>query len=198
MNGCARSRSSLGGYREMDPLSVEGFAEEWSPTSRRMFEGVFEPSFRSQGQSVSPDAWRWAGWKTRTYLGFVAQLARQLRQMRPALLAAVVVHERAVFSPVDALTEYGEDVLETKQRGLQIIVQPESEMPERSNEPMVRMETVRQRLAPIVGDGRQLWLGVAIDKSDLSSLATVVKAALSTQTGRAGTHLFLMYGSVIP
>jgi hypothetical protein len=118
--------------------------------------------------------------------------------MRPALLAAVVVHERAVFSPVDALTEYGEDVLETKQRGLQIIVQPESEMPERSNEPMVRMETVRQRLAPIVGDGRQLWLGVAIDKSDLSSLATAVRAALSTQAGQAGTHLFLMNGSVIP
>jgi hypothetical protein len=57
---------------------------------------------------------------------------------------------------------------------------------------------VRQRLVPIVGDGRQLWLGVAIDKSDLSSLATVVRAALSTQAGRAGTHLFLMNGSVIP
>jgi Tetratricopeptide repeat len=176
----------------------KGFAEEWSPTSRRMFEGLFEPSFRSQGQSVSPDAWRWAGWKTRTYLACVAQLVRQLRQLRPALLAAVVVHERAVFLPVEALTEYGEDVLETKQRGVHIIVQPESGIPERSNEQMARMEMVRQRLVPIVGDGRQLWLGVAIDKSDLSSLATVVKAALSTQAGRAGTHLFLMNGSVIP
>jgi tetratricopeptide (TPR) repeat protein len=176
----------------------KGFAEEWSPTSRRMFEGLFEPSFRSQDQSVSPDAWRWAGWKTRTYLGFVAQLARQLRQTRPALLAAVVVHERAVFAPVEALTEYGEDVLETKQRGFHIVVQPESVMPERSNEQVVRMETIRQRLAPIVGDGRQLWLGVAIDKSDLSSLATAVRAALSTQAGQAGTHLFLMNGSVIP
>ena len=176
----------------------KGFAEEWSPTSRRMFEGLFEPSFRSQDQAVSPDAWRWAGWKTRTYLGFVAQLVRQLRQMRPALLAAVVVHERAVFSPVEALTEFGEDVLETKQRGFHIIVQPESGMSERSNEQVTRMETVRQRLAPIVGDGRQLWLGVAIDKSDLSSLATAVRAALSTQAGQAGTHLFLMNGSVIP
>jgi hypothetical protein len=96
------------------------------------------------------------------------------------------------------LTEYGEDVLETKQRGLQIIVQPESGMPDRSNEQVVKMETVRQRLTPTVGDGRQLWLGVAIDKSDVSSLATAVRAALSTQTGQAGTHLFLMYGSVIP
>jgi len=176
----------------------KGFAEEWSPTSRRMFAGLFEPSFRSQDQSVSPDAWRWAGWKTRTYLGFVAQLTRQLRQMRPALLTAVVVHERAVFSPVDALTEYGEDVLETKQSGFHILVQPESGMPERSNEQVARMETVRQRLAPIVGEGRQLWLGVAINKSDLSSPATAVRAALSTQAGQTGTHLFLMNGSVIP
>jgi hypothetical protein len=176
----------------------KGFAEEWSPTSRRMFEGLFEPSFRRQGQSVSPDAWRWAGWKTRTYLAFVAQLVRQLRQLRPALLTAVVVHERAVFLPVDALTEYGEDVLETKQRGFHIIVQPESGIPERSNEQMARMEMVRQRLIPIVGDGRQLWLGVAIDKSDLSSLATAVRAALSTPAGQVGTHLFLMNGSVIP
>jgi hypothetical protein len=60
------------------------------------------------------------------------------------------------------------------------------------------METVRQRLVPIVGDARQLWLGVAIDKSDLSSLAAAVRAALSTQIGQAGTHLFLMNGSVIP
>jgi tetratricopeptide (TPR) repeat protein len=176
----------------------KGFAEEWSPTSRRMFEGLFEPSMRSQDQSGSPDAWRWAGWKTRTYLGFVAQLARQLRQMRPALLAAVVVHERAVFSPVDALTEYGEDVLETKQRGFHIIVQPDPGMPERSNEQVVRMETVWQRLVSIVGDGRQLWLGVALDKSDLPSLAAAVRAALSTQAGGAGTHLFLMNGPVIP
>ena len=177
---------------------AKGFAEEWSPTSRRMFEGLFEPSFGSQDQSVSPDAWRWAGWKTRTYLGFVAGLIRQLRQTRPGLLAAVIVHEQAVFSPVDALMEYGEDVLETKQRGLHIIVQPESGMPERSDEQVARMETVRRRLVPIVGEGRQLWLGVAMGKLDVSSFVTVVRAAFSAQVGQAGTHLLLMNGSAIP
>ena len=29
---------------------AKGFAEEWSPTSRRMFEGLFGPSFDSQDQ----------------------------------------------------------------------------------------------------------------------------------------------------
>ena len=177
---------------------AKGFAEEWSPTSRRMFEGLFGPSVDSHDQSVSPDAWRWAGWKTRSYLGFVARLTQQLRQTRPGLLVAVVVHERAVLSPADALTEYGEDVLETKQRGLHLVVQPEPGMPERSDDQGAVMETVRQRLAPTAGDERQLWLGMALGASDQSSLVTAVRAALSTKVGQAGTHLLLINGPAIP
>ena len=177
---------------------AKGFAEEWSPPSRRMFEGQFGPSFDSHDQSVAPDAWRWAGWKMRTYLGFVAQLTQQLRQMRPGLMVAVVVHERAIFFPVDALTEYGEDVLETKQRGLHLVIQPESGMPERSDEQGAAMDTVRQRLAPTAEDERQLWLGMAIGASDLSSLVTAVRATVATKVGQVGPHLLLMNGPAIP
>lgn len=177
---------------------AKGFAEEWSSTSRRMFEGQFGVSFDSHDQSISPDPWHWAGWKTRSYLGFVARLTQQLRQTRPGLLVAVVVHEGAVLSPADALTAYGEDVLETKQRGLHLVVQPEPGMPERSDDQGAAMETVRQRLAPTAGDERQLWLGMALGASDQSSLITAVRAALSTKVGQAGTHLLLINGPAIP
>jgi tetratricopeptide (TPR) repeat protein len=177
---------------------AKGFAEEWSPTSRRMFEGLFGPSFDSHDQPVSPDAWRWAGWKARSYLGFVARLTQQLRQTRLGLLVAVVVHERAVLSPADALTEYGEDVLETKQRGLHLVVQPEPGMSERSDEQGAAMEMVRQRLAPTAGDERQLWLGMTLGASDPSSLVTAVRATVATKVGQAGTHLLLMNGPAIP
>jgi hypothetical protein len=188
---------------DIDGLVVEarrakGFAEEWSPTSRRMFEGRFGPSVDSHDQSVAPDAWRWAGWKTRSYLGFVARLTQQLRQTRPGLLVAVVVHERAVLSPADALTEYGEDVLETKQRGLHLVVQPEPGMPERSDDQGAAMETVRQRLAPTAGDERQLWLGMVLGAADTSSLVTAVRAILATKVEQTGTHLLLMNGPAIP
>mgnify|MGYP001503144338 CR=1 FL=1 len=179
---------------------AKGFAEEWSPTSRRMFEGSLGPSLSNHDQPVSPDVWRWAGWKTRTYLGFVSRLTQQLRQMRPGLLVAVVVHERAVFSPSDALTEYGEDVLETKQGGLHIIVQPEPGISERLDEQGAAMEMVRQRLAPTTGDERQLWLGMVLSlgASDPSSLVIAVRATLATKGGQAGTHLLLMNGPAIP
>jgi Tetratricopeptide repeat len=188
---------------DIDGLVVEarrtkGFAEEWSPTSRQMFEGQFGPSFDSQDQVASPDPWRWAGWKTRTYFGFVARLTQQLRQTRQRLLFAVVVHERAVFSPADALTEYGEDVLETKQRGLHLVVQPEPGMSERSDEQAARLETVRQRLAPTAEDERQLWMGMTLGASDPSSLVTAVRAILATKVGRVGPHLLLTNGPVIP
>jgi hypothetical protein len=188
---------------DIDGLVVEarrtkGFAGEWGPTSRRMFEAQFGLSFDSHDSSVSPDAWRWAGWKTRSYLGFVARLTQQLRQTRPGLLVAVVVHERAIFFPVDALMEYGEDVLETRQRGLPLVVQPEAGMLERSDDQGAAMDTVRQRLAPTAGDERQLWLGMALGASDQPSLVTAVRAALSTKVGQAGTHLLLINGPALP
>jgi len=177
---------------------AKGFAMEWSPTSRRMFEELFGPSLDSRDQSVSPDTWRWAGWKTRTYLGFVARLTRQLRRMRPGLLVAVVVHGSAVLSPTEALTEYGEDLLETKQRGLHVIIQPEAGMSERPDQQAAAMETVQQRLAPTALDERQLWLGVALGASDPSSRITDVRATLATKVGQAGTHLLLMNRTAIP
>lgn len=182
----------------MGARRAKGFASEWSPTSRRLFEGLFGPSFDSRDQPVSPDAWRWAGWKTRTYLGFVARLTQQLRQARPGLLMAVAVHERAVLSPAAALTEYGEDLLETKQRGLDVIVQPELTLPERSEEQGMAKETVRQRLAPTVREERQLWMGMALNASDPASLAAAVRDAIATQVGQAGPHLLLMSGPAIP
>jgi len=173
---------------------AKGFAEEWSPTSRRMFEESFGSSTGNQDQSVPADAWRWAGWKTRTYLGFVNRLNQQLRQKRSGLLTAIVVHERAVLSPADALTEYGEDVLETKQRGLHVVVLPE----DRSADLGAMPEIVQQRLAPTTRDERQLWLGMALRASDPSSLVTAVRDVLATKVGRTGTHLFLMNRPAIP
>ncbi|OAI47484.1 hypothetical protein AYO43_04320 [Nitrospira sp. SCGC AG-212-E16] len=175
---------------------AKGFAEEWSPTSRRMFEQSFGSSYHDQ--SVPPDAWRWAGWKARTYLGFVTRLTQQLRQSRSGLLVAVVVHERAVFSPADALTEYGEDVLETKQRGLHVVIQPEPGISERSADLWTRVEMIQQRLAPTVRDARQLWLGVALGAPNPSSLVTAVKAILAMNIGRTGTHVLMMNRPPIP
>jgi len=188
---------------DIDGLVVEarkakGFAEEWSPTSWRMFEETFGLSFDSHDESVSPDSWRWAGWKARIYLGFVARLTQQLRQTRPGFLVAVAVHERAVSSPADALTEYGEDLLETKQRGLHLVVQSEPGRSERSDELEARLGTVQQRLAPTARDERQLWLSMALDVSDPSSLVTAVRAILATRVGQIGTHLLLMNRPTVP
>ncbi len=188
---------------DIDGLVVEarnakGFAEEWSPISRRMFEESFGSSLGNQDQSVPPDAWRWAGWKTRTYLGFVARLTQQLRQRRAGLLVAVAVHERALLSPADALTEYGEDLLETKQRGLHVVIQPEPGISERSADIGARLEAPQQRLAPTARDDRQLWLGVTLDAPDPSSLVTVVKAILATKIGQSGAHVLLMNRPSVP
>jgi hypothetical protein len=177
---------------------TKGFTDEWSPISQRMFEESFGSSLGNQNQSVAPDAWRWAGWKTRSYLGFVARLTQQLRQRRSGFLVAVAVHERAVLSPADALTDYGEDLLETKQRGLHVVIQPEPGISERSADLGGRLEAVQQRLAPTSRDERQLWLGVTLGAPDPSALVIAVKAILATSIGRTGTHLLLINRPPIP
>jgi hypothetical protein len=108
------------------------------------------------------------------------------------------VHERALLSPADALTEYGEDLLETKQRGLHVVIQPEPGISERSADLGARLEAMQQRLAPTARDERQLWLGVTLGAPDPSSLVTAVNAILATNIGRIGTHVLLMNRPPIP
>lgn len=182
----------------LEARKSKGFAEEWSPMSRRMFADRVGLSLDRQDQSVPPDAWRWAGWKSRAYLEFVTGLAQHLRQKRPRLQVAVTVHEHALFFPLDALMDYGEDVIETKQRGLHLVVLPESGVVEGSEKQGARLEMVRQRLTPTAGNERQLWLGMTLGASDPSSLVTAVRAILETKVGQAGTHLLLINGPAIP
>lgn len=176
----------------------KGFADEWSPASRREFEEKFVGSFDSRDQFALLNPWRWAGWKMRAYLGCVARVTQQLRQAREGLLVAVAVHERAVFSPTDALTEYGEDVLEVKQRGLHIMVLPVPGSSERFELPDARLETVQQRLALTARDESRTWLGVALDAPDAASLARNVRAILATKIGTMSTHLLLTNRSPVP
>jgi hypothetical protein len=182
----------------LEDRKVKGFAGEWSTTSRRMFEGLVGPSVDSHDRPVAPDLWRWVGWKTRTYLGFVTGLTQQLRQTRPGFLVAVIVHERALLAPAEALTEYGEDVLEAKQRGFSLVIRPEPGISGRSDQQAATMEIVRQRLARTPGDERQLWLGLALHASDPSSLITAIRSTVATKVGQGGTHLLLMNGAAIP
>lgn len=177
----------------LESRKAKGFAGEWSPTSRRMFEGLFgQPSDSRDQPAFTENGWRSAGWKTRTYLEHVRRLARQLRQTRPGFVVAVAVHEQAISSPVEAMLEYGEDAIETKQRGLHLVVQPDPDMPERSAEQWAGLDVMQQRLALTGGDERRLWLGIFLGAMDTSSIMTVVKTALMEKVGQVGSHLLLL------
>ncbi len=183
----------------LEKRKVKGFYGEWSPTSRRMFEELFGRPSDSRDQPVfTENGWRGAGWKTRAYLEYMTRLTRELRQTRPGLVVAVAVHEQAISSPADAMLEYGEDAIETKQRRLHLVVQPEPDMSERSDEQWARLDVARQRFAPAAGDERQLWLGIFLGAMETSSITAGVKAVLTEKVGKAGSHLLLMTRPGIP
>jgi len=79
-----------------------------------------------------------------------------------------------------------------------LVVQSEPGRSERADELEVRLGTVQQQLAPTARDERQLWLSMALDVPDPSSLVAAVRAILATKVGQTGTHLLLMNRPAIP
>ena len=91
------------------------------PSSRSSSKSSVQPPVKSR---FSPAYWKWEGWKVREQLHVMGRYMSNLRKQRPALQFAVEVHAEAISKPVDALLQYSEDLLETKQLGFHYLMTP--------------------------------------------------------------------------
>ena len=171
----------------------KGFAEEISPTSWAVFERQFGSS--TKGEPTSPSFWRWAGWKTRSYLRFVGQLRDQVRRERSTRSMVMTIHASAVLDPKASLIDYGEDLLETRLRGFEALVLLESEASTGGG--ISRTELVK-RLAQTTTGERPLWLGLALTRSDPDMIPEAVTTTLTAMSEQPHTPLVLMNGAVVP
>jgi len=158
---------------------------------------VFERQFGSstKGEPTSPSFWRWAGWKTRSYLRFVGQLRDQVRRERSTRSMVMTVHASAVLDPKASLIDYGEDLLETRLRGFDALVLLESEASTGGG--IGRTELVK-RLAQTTTGERPLWLGLALTRSDPDMIPEAVTTTLTAMSEQPQTPLVLMNGAVVP
>ena len=171
----------------------KGFAEEISPISRATFEAKFGGSV--DGDPTSPVFWRWAGWKVRSYLRFVERLKNQVRRERPTRVLAVTDHASAVLDPKAALMDYGEDVLETRLRGFEVVVVLESGAATEIDS--ARTELLK-RLTPTTTGGRPVWLGSSLARSDPDMLPATINAALVLMSDQPQIPLVLMNEAAVP
>ena len=171
----------------------KGFAEEISPTSWAVFERKFGQS--AKGDPTSPLLWRWAGWKTRSYLRFVEQLKEQVRRERSTRIMVVTVHGSAVLDPKASLMDYGEDLLETRLKGFEVLVLPE---PEASTGVGSGRTELLKRLTPTMPGERVLWLGISLTLSDPEMIPEAVNTTLTVMSEQPRIPLVLMNEAVVP
>ncbi len=171
----------------------KGFAREVGATSKAVFETTFGQS--AEGDPNSPFVWRWAGWKARSYLRFAEQLREQARRERSTRIIAITVHSSAVLDPNAALMDYGEDVSETRLRGFEIVVLPESESPDGSESGGTE---IRKRLAPMTNGERPLWLGTTLSVSDPEMMPAAVRSALASTSEQPAVPLVLLNERAVP
>jgi Hypothetical glycosyl hydrolase family 13 len=171
----------------------KGFAGEISPISRAVFERKFDQS--AEGDPSSPLFWRWAGWKAHSYLRFAEQLKNQARRERTTLIVAVTVHASAVLDPQAALMDYGEDVVETRLRGFEVVVLPEAGTA--TGAESGRTELMK-RLAPMVAGERPLWIGTTLAPTDPKLIPAAITTTLTAMQEQPASPLVLMNEAVVP
>jgi tetratricopeptide (TPR) repeat protein len=171
----------------------KGFAGEISPISRAVFETKFGQS--AEGDPASPLFWRWGGWKARSYLRFAEQLKDQARRERSTRVVAVTVHASAVLDPKAALMDYGEDVLESRLRGFEVVVLPESGA---SNGAESGRTDLIKRLIPMMQGERPLWLGTSLTLSDPEMIPAAITATLTAMSEQPAIPLVLMNEAIVP
>jgi hypothetical protein len=171
----------------------KGFAEEISPTSQAAFERKFGQT--AERDPTSPFFWKWAGWKAHSYLRFVEQLKDRARRERTTLLVAVTVHASAVLDPKAALMDYGEDLLESRLKGFEVVVLPESGA---SNGSASGRTELTRRLVPMTQGERPLWLGTPLTQSDPESIPAAISATLTGMSEQPAIPLVLMNETIVP
>jgi hypothetical protein len=171
----------------------KGFAEEISPTSQASFERKFGQA--AERDPTSPFFWKWAGWKAHSYLRFVEELKDRARRERATLLVAVTVHASAVLDPKAALMDYGEDLLESRLKGFEVVVLPESEA---SNGSGSGRTELTKRMAPMIQGERPLWLGTPLTLSDPDSMPAAISATLTEMSDQPAIPLVLMNETAVP
>ena len=95
--------------------ATEGFHEMGIERFNKDFGLNVTPSQLYGNGSLTPDFWRWAGWKNRQVMAVLKRLVHELHVRQPQMQIALATSKEAVRLPREALLQYGQDILEARQ-----------------------------------------------------------------------------------
>ncbi|GEM_PF-3498520 len=132
----------------------------------------------------SPEFWRWTGWKNREYLNALDSVMAAVRQQHPGTKFGIELHTDTMINPRQALVEYTEDFLESRQRLFDrfIVVVSESGVP---SEVKPRFGKAVIKMTELLGDPAMVFVLVSSHMPIWVTASEVlnIKAALGLQRG---------------
>ena len=133
---------------------------------------------QDQEKIYPPDFWRWAGWKARESLKVMDRLRGAMRKQSPRLRFALEVHPEAISNPVEALAQYGEDLLEAKRSRFDFyltgprpsINEPRPDIVERMPGIIERMPGIVERMVDMIGEAERIWVAIPLPAGETARL----------------------------
>jgi hypothetical protein len=164
------ARSTDGFADECSEASVQGFARSLGRelTSESLSGTVVAPGDGIQERPAQ--YWRWAGWKARSYVQWVARLRKVLRAARPTATLLTEIHSATLAAPLQGLEQFGEDVVElTAHTGGWIVVRDAE---------AVDGQTL-DRLHRQIGSGGRVWVERTVNVAQARRVVTAVHALMA-------------------
>jgi tetratricopeptide (TPR) repeat protein len=145
----------------------------------------------------APDFWRWAGWKARESLKVMDRLRGAMRKQSPRLRFALEVHPEAITNPVEALAQYGEDLLEAKRSRFDFyLTGPRPGIIERTPGIVERMPGIVERMVDLIGDAERIWVAIPLPAGETARLVERVHPTTDRDAFIKGISLIYM-GTIV-
>ena len=175
-----RAGAPLGPTEGFSAAGLRGFERDFQ--LRLDPDQLFSPSIRGapvmpprdaqdQEKRYAPDFWRWAGWKARESLKVMDRLRGAMRKQSPRLRFALEVHPEAISNPVEALAQYGEDLLEAKRSRFDFyLTGPRPSINEPRPDIVERMPGIVERMVDMIGEAERIWVAIPLPAGETARL----------------------------
>lgn len=190
------SASGLRGFERDFQLRLD--PDQLFPRSPRAAPATQPRETQAQEKSYPPEFWRWAGWKARESLKIMDRLRGAMRKKSPGLRFALEVHPEAVTDPVEALAQYGEDLLEAKHSRFDFyLTGPRLSIGEPRPGIIEPTPGIIRRMIDLIGDAERIWVATPVSAGEIAELAEGVQPRTDRDAFAKGISLIYM-GNTVP
>ena len=94
-----------------------------------------------------------------------------MRKQSPRLRFALEVHPEAISNPVEALAQYGEDLLEAKRSRFDFyLTGPRPSINEPRPDIVERMPGIVERMVDMIGEAERIWVAIPLPAGETARL----------------------------